>query len=79
MGIDCEVYDANGRKSASIRRNNIYIGDAHVCSGRLPIRPHTGLFKYPDQGFHGLYNCELQCWYWSSLKTPLSLLLALPE
>ena len=28
VGIDCEVYDANGRKIASVRRNNIYIGDA---------------------------------------------------
>jgi hypothetical protein len=28
VGIDCEVYDASGRKIASIRRNNIYIGDA---------------------------------------------------
>jgi hypothetical protein len=27
VGIDCEVYDANGQKIASIRRNNIYTGD----------------------------------------------------
>ena len=28
LGIDCEVYDAGGNKVASIRRNNICVGDA---------------------------------------------------
>jgi hypothetical protein len=30
VGIDCEVYDADRRKIASISRNNIYVGDAQA-------------------------------------------------